>query len=121
MQLKGDVRIAGTPLSIDYKKPVGEADAELRLHATLDDAARARFSADLSAMLGGPVPVKLTGRIGSGDRESRFVVDCDLVQAKISDLLPGWVKPPGKAGRATADNPALLPLPPPGRQTSSCL
>ena len=101
VQLKGDVRIAGTPLSIDYKKPVGEADAEIRLQTTLDDAARARFSADMSAMLGGPVPVKLNGRIGSGDRESRFTVDCDLVQAKITDLLPGWVKSPGKPTRAT--------------------
>jgi hypothetical protein len=100
VQLKGDVRIAGTPLSIDYKKPVGEADAEVRLQTTLDEAARARFSADLSAVLGGPVPVKLNGRIGTGDRESRFVVDCDLVQAKITDLLPGWVKSPGKPTRA---------------------
>ena len=100
VQLKGDVRIAGTPLSIDYKKPVGEADAEVRLQTTLDDAARTRFSADLSAVLGGPVPVKLNGRIGTGDRESRFVVDCDLVQAKITDLLPGWVKSPGKPTRA---------------------
>ncbi|HEV2957822.1 MAG TPA: AsmA-like C-terminal region-containing protein [Xanthobacteraceae bacterium] len=101
VQLKGDVRIAGAPLSIDYKKPIGDADAEVRLQTTLDEAARARFSADLSAMLGGPVPVKLNGRIGSGDRESRFTVDCDLVQAKISDLLPGWVKSPGKPTRAT--------------------
>jgi hypothetical protein len=101
VQLKGDVRIGGTPLTIDYKKPVGEADAEVRLQTTLDEATRARFSADLSSMLGGPVPVKLTGRIGSGDRESRFVVDCDLVQAKITDLLPGWAKSPGKPGRAT--------------------
>jgi len=101
VQLKGDVRIGGTPLAIDYKKPVGDADAEVRMQTTLDDAARARFSADLSNVLGGPVPVKLNGRIGSGDRESRFVVDCDLVQAKITDLLPGWVKSPGKPTRAT--------------------
>ena len=100
VQLKGDVRIGGTPLAIDYKKPVGDADAEVRLQTTLDDAARARFSAELSSVLGGPVPVKISGRIGSGERESRFVVDCDLVQAKISDLLPGWVKSPGKPTHA---------------------
>jgi hypothetical protein len=47
------------------------------------------------------VPVKLNGRIGSGDRESRFTVDCDLVGAKITELLPGWVKSPGKPTRAT--------------------
>jgi hypothetical protein len=101
VQLKGDVRIGGTALAIDYKKPVGDVDAEVRLQTTLDDAARARFSTELSSVLGGPVPVKINGRIGSGDRESRFVVDCDLVQAKISDLLPGWVKSPGKPSHAT--------------------
>ncbi|HXW24581.1 MAG TPA: hypothetical protein VEK73_07540 [Xanthobacteraceae bacterium] len=101
VQLKGDVRIAGTPLSIDYKKPVGDADAEIRMQTTLDDAARARFSADLGAMVGGPIPVKLGGRIGSGDHESRFAVDVDLLQAKITDLLPGWVKNAGKPCRAT--------------------
>jgi hypothetical protein len=101
VQLKGDVRIGGTPLTIDYRKPVGEADADVRLQTTLDESARARFSADLGAMLGGPIPVKLSGRIGSGDRESRFTVDCDLVQAKITELLPGWVKNPGKPSRAT--------------------
>jgi hypothetical protein len=101
VQLKGDVRIGGTPLTIDYRKPVGDADAEIRLQTTLDDAARARFSGELGTMLGGPIPVKLNGRIGSGDRESRFAVDCDLVQAKITELLPGWVKNPGKPTRAT--------------------
>ncbi|HEV3184967.1 MAG TPA: hypothetical protein VGZ49_08795 [Xanthobacteraceae bacterium] len=101
VQLKGDVRIGGTPISIDYKKPVGDADAEVAMRTTLDDAARARFSADLGPMLGGPIPVKLSGRVGAGDHESRFTVDCDLLQAKITDLLPGWVKSPGKPSRAT--------------------
>jgi hypothetical protein len=101
VQFKGDVRIGGTPLTIDYRKPVGDADAEVRMQTTLDDAARARFSGDLGAMLGGPIPVKLNGRVGSGDRESRFTVDCDLVQAKITELLPGWIKSPGKPSRAT--------------------
>lgn len=101
VQLKGDVRIGGTALTIDYRKPVGDADAEIRLQTTLDDAARARLSGDLGAMIGGPIPVKLNGRIGSGDHESRFAVDADLLQAKITDLLPGWVKNPGKPTRAT--------------------
>jgi len=100
VQIKGDVRIGGTPVSIDYRKPVGDGDAEIRLTGTLDDAARARFG-DLGAMVGGAVPVKLNGRIGSGDHESRFAVDADLLQAKITELLPGWNKLPGKPTRAT--------------------
>src|SRR5262249_60192728 len=61
VQLKGDVRIGGTPLTIDYKKPVGDADAEARMPTTVDEATRAPFSADMSAMLSAPGPVKLTG------------------------------------------------------------
>ena len=51
-------------------------------------------------MLIGAVPVKLSGRIGSGDRESRFNVEADLTTAKLENLLPGWVKPAGKPARA---------------------
>ena len=44
--------------------------------------------------------MKLTGRIGSDDREGRFTVEADLTPAKIDNLLPGWVKPPGRPARA---------------------
>ena len=67
---------------------------------TLDDAARARFGFETGQALTGPVPVKLVGRL-SNDKESRLAVDADLTQAKIENLMPGWVKPPGKPNRAT--------------------
>ena len=34
------------------------------------------------------------------DREGRFNVEADLTGTKIDNLLPGWVKPPGKPARA---------------------
>jgi hypothetical protein len=99
-QVKGDVRIGGTPASIDYRKQRDEADAQFRLQTTLDDAARARLGYDLYGVTG-PMTLKLAGKVASGaDQESRFAVDADLTQTKIENLMPGWVKPAGKATRA---------------------
>jgi hypothetical protein len=100
--LKGDVRIGGTPANIEYRKGVGEPEAEVRLQATFDDAARARLGMDLQGSMTGPVPIKLSGRVAaSEDQDSRFAIEADLTQAKVDNLLPGWVKPAGKAARAT--------------------
>jgi hypothetical protein len=100
-QLKGDVKIGGVPASIDYRKAALGADPEIRIQATLDDAARAKFGMDLGSALTGPVPLKVTGKLGStGDHDNRFNVDADLTASKIDNALPGWVKPAGRAGRA---------------------
>lgn len=99
-EIKGDVKVAGTAATIEYRKVLNDPDAELRLAAVVDDAARARIGLDVGPMLSGSVPLKLTGRIGSGDRESRFNVEADLTPAKLENLLPGWVKPAGKPARA---------------------
>lgn len=98
---KGDMRIAGTPALVEYRKPIGPGDAEVRLTTTLDDATRSRFGLETAGLLSGPVPVRMTGRIGSGDHDSRFAVELDLLQARIADLMPGWNKPAGKATRAS--------------------
>ena len=37
----------------------------------------------------------------SQDGDSRFAMEADLSQAKIDNLLPGWLKPPGRPARAT--------------------
>jgi hypothetical protein len=38
--------------------------------------------------------------IGGPDRESRPGIDADLTALKLDDILPGWVKLPGKSSRA---------------------
>ena len=43
--------------------------------------------------------MKLTGRVGQDDREGRFNVEADLTNTKIENLLPGWVKAPGRQAR----------------------
>lgn len=99
-QVKGDVRINGQQASLDYRKPA-EGDADVRLSATLDDASRARLGLDLGTAVSGALPVKLIGKIGSGDHDSRLGVEADLTALRLDNILPGWVKVPGRSGKAT--------------------
>jgi len=100
-QVKGDVKIAGTPAAIEYRKMRDEADAQFRLQAVIDDAARARFGADTAGLLMGPVTVRMAGKMAlNSDQDSRFTVDADLTQARIDNLVPGWTKAAGRPTRA---------------------
>jgi hypothetical protein len=96
-QVKGDVKINGQPASLDYRKPA-EGDADIKLQATLDDASRARLGLDLGPAVSGALPVKLTGKIAGAD--SRLGIEADLTALKLDNILPGWVKVPGKSSRA---------------------
>jgi len=99
-QVRGDVRINGQPASLDYRKPT-VGDADIKMQATLDDASRARLGFDLGAGATGPVGVKLIGKIGGSERDSRIGIDADLTALKLDNVLPGWAKLPGRAGHAT--------------------
>jgi len=98
-EIKGDAKVAGAPAQIEYRKLRGESDAEVKLTATLDEASRARLGIESGAAIVGPLPIKLSGRMGADDREARFNVEGDLTPARIDNLLPGWIKPPGKPAR----------------------
>ena len=101
-QIKGDVRLNGTPAQLDYRKLTAEPEAELRIAATLDEAARAKLGIDLGTSVSGAFPVRLAGRVGPGPNDaSRFNVEADLTPIKIDNLLPGWAKPAGKPARMT--------------------
>jgi hypothetical protein len=99
-QVRGDVKINGQAATLDYRKPA-EGDADIKLLATLDDASRARLGLDLGTAVSGALPIKLIGKISSGDRDSRMGIEADLTQLKLDNILPGWVKLPGKASKAT--------------------
>src|SRR5258707_1343780 len=85
---------------MDYRKPM-EGDADIKLQATLDDASRARLGLDLGSAVSGAIPIKLVGKIGSPDHDSRVGIEADLTSLKLDNILPGWVKVPGKSGRVT--------------------
>jgi len=99
-EIHGDVKIAGAPATVSFRKSAHSPEAELRLQGTLDEAARARLGFDTGPALSGPVPVKFSGKYVA-DKDVRLSVEADLTQARIDNLLPGWVKPAGKASRAT--------------------
>src|SRR6185437_13407141 len=96
-QVKGDVKINGQPAQLDYRKPT-DGDADIKLSATLDDASRARLGLDLGPAVSGAIPIKVTGKIGT---DSRVGIDADLTALKLDNVLPGWVKLPGKSTHAT--------------------
>lgn len=98
-RLKGDVKIGGQPAALEYRKN-SDGDADVRLAAILDDAARAKLGVDLGSSVTGAIPIKLVGKIGA-DHENKFGVDADLTAAKVDNILPGWTKLAGKVTRLT--------------------
>ncbi len=102
-QIKGDVKIGGTPASLEYRKMRGDAEAEVHIAGTLDEAARSNLGFDtMGEAISGGIPIRLTGRLATtSDHEGRFAIEADLTQAQIDGLLPGWAKPSGKPSRAT--------------------
>ena len=102
-QLKGDVKIGGTPASLEYRKARGD-DASRSPHARHARRRRARQS----RLRSGQRDQRRAFRSGSPaasapapDRDGRFAVEADLTSAQIDGFLPGWVKPAGKPARAT--------------------
>ncbi len=99
--LKGDVKIGGTPASLEYRKMRDQPDAEVRIKGMLDETARNNLGLDTDS-ISGAIPFRLSGHVASGSgREGRFAVEADLTPVQIDGLLPGWVKPAGKPARAT--------------------
>ncbi|MGB8042737.1 MAG: hypothetical protein WCF66_07230, partial [Pseudolabrys sp.] len=99
-QIRGDVKINGTPATIDLRKQKGDANAELRMQSTIDEAARRRLGMDLGSTVTGAIPVKVVGHVGDNVSDDAMSVEADLTPVKIDNLLPGWVKPAGRPARA---------------------
>lgn len=100
MTVKGDLRISGSPATLEYRTASNQPEADIRVQATLDDAARNRLNLDLPG-LAGPVTVKFGGRMKPATREGRFGFDVDLKDARINDLIPGWTKAAGRPARSS--------------------
>src|ERR1700691_1801345 len=87
--LKGDVKIGGTPANLEYHKARADNDAEDSISGMLDENARNTFGLDPSSSIGGSIPIRLTGRGGTGaERDGRFAIEADLTPGKIDGFLP---------------------------------
>jgi hypothetical protein len=101
-QLRGDVKIGGTPATLEYRKARGDTDADISIEGMLDETARSNLGLDPTNSILGAIPIRLTGRVSTGsDRDGRFAIEADLTPAQLDGFLPGWVKPSGKPARAT--------------------
>jgi len=100
-QVSGDVKINGTPASIEMSKKKDAANAELRLQAMIDEAARQRAGIDFGGAVTGTIPVKVAAHTSSDGKDPSMTVEADLTPVRIDNLLPGWVKPAGKTAHAT--------------------
>jgi hypothetical protein len=96
--LKGDGRIAGSPVAIDLRQPRAGGAGEALVSLTLDEALRAKRGLPVSPQLTGAIPVKAVVPIGRPPR-TPIKVEADLARAGIDGLVPGFSKPPGKPGR----------------------
>ncbi len=101
-QIKGNVKIDGTPAALEVDKKGRGDTADLHLQAKLDEAARRKLGIDFGDAVTGTIPVKLTGKLFADGKNGPLDLEADLTRVKIDDLLPGWVKPRGEAARLTA-------------------
>ena len=60
-QIKGDMRIGGVPAIAEMRRNAGDHDADVKLQATLDDAARNRLGWETAGTLSGPVRSRWAG------------------------------------------------------------
>lgn len=100
MVVKGDARIGGMPSSLELRHPAGVAYPNVNLTGSIDEAARARRGFKFGNQLVGPVGVKAVAREFGGPKQVTNV-EIDLTRAGINGVIPGWVKPAGRAGKAT--------------------
>lgn len=104
--LKGDARLAGVPVTIDMRQPrQGKTAGEINVSAVLDEAARARLNMNIGSAISGPVtvsarlPLPESGAAQANSAASPQKIDIDLTRARINEVIPGWTKAAGKAGK----------------------
>jgi len=101
-QVKGDMRIGGTPVSVELRRGAGEPDAEVRMTGTLGrcGARAVRPRCQRRHCRAGPRQGRRQSCL-SGDGDSRLSVEADFTQAKFDNLVTGWNKAQKAPARAT--------------------
>lgn len=96
LSIQGEGRLSGTPAQIELSAPAS-GEAQLAIALTLDDAGRTRRSLPAGPSLIGPVPVRVTAKLGGAAPVAQ--VEADLSRAAVDGLVPGWTKPTNKPAR----------------------
>ncbi len=98
--VKGDARIGGMQSTLELKHPKGIEFADINLSGQIDEAARSRKGFKFGNQLTGAIGVKVQAKEFGGPKQVTNV-ELDLTKTGINGVIPGWVKPVGKAGKAT--------------------
>lgn len=102
MQVSGEGKLSGAPLEFDLRQKRGAQTSELALTLTTDDAFRARRGLKTSGTVTGLL-VSRANLVNVGSPTPSGKIEIDLQKAAISNLIPGWVRPAGRAGKLTFD------------------
>lgn len=96
LSIKGDGKMGGSTASIDVHKTSEGGEANVAF--SLDDAARAKRGLSFGSQLTGTLPLKASLPLGSAAKQG-IRVEADLTKVAVDQLIPGWVKPSGRAGK----------------------
>ena len=99
LRASGQGRLFGAPATIELRKQI-DMPTEAIIGMTLDDAARTKLGLNFGQTLTGQIGAKMTAALGQKDKP-RAQVEIDFTKANIDNLLPGFVKPVGKAAKAS--------------------
>ena len=99
LKATGQGRLFGAPATIEMKKPPG-GDMEATIGFQLDEAGRSRMGMSFGAGVSGPIGARVTSAFGVKDPPP-VQVELDLQRTGLDGVLPGLVKPAGKAAKAT--------------------
>ena len=99
LKATGQGRLFGAPATIEMKKAPG-ADMEATIGFQLDEAGRARMGMTFGAGVTGPIGARVTSAFGVKDPPPAQV-ELDLQRTGLDGVLPGLVKPAGRAARAS--------------------
>jgi hypothetical protein len=100
-RVKGDAKLNGVPAKLDFHQAKGAPQADIQLHAMLDETSRKRLGINFGQAVVGTIPVTVNGKVGSATIPDLIAVDADFTPVRIDQLLPGWVKAAGKSAHVT--------------------
>ncbi|WP_139165476.1 DUF3971 domain-containing protein [Microvirga guangxiensis] len=98
LSIKGDGKISGGPASIDVQK--NREGGQANVAFVLDEAARSKRGLSFGSQLTGSIALKASVPLGKPDATG-IAIEADLAKASIDQLIPGWSKPAGRAGKLT--------------------
>ena len=99
LKATGQGRLFAAPATIEMKKPPG-GDMEAIIGFQLDDAGRNRMGMSFGSGVTGPIGARVTSAFGVKDPPPAQV-ELDLQRVALDGVLPGLLKPAGKAAKAT--------------------